>query len=47
MTAARQLDYVFASSELIDSLRVRALNVPEEWVPSDHCRIEIELAEGS
>ena len=47
MTAAHQLDYVFASSELIDSLRVRALNVPEEWGPSDHCRIEIELAEGS
>ena len=44
--ATRQLDYVFASTKLIDSLTVRALNTPEEWGPSDHCRIEIELAEG-
>ena len=46
-TAARQLDYVFASKGLADSLEVRALNRPEEWGPSDHCRIEIELAEGN
>ena len=46
-TAARQLDYVFASVELVDSLSVRALNAPEEWGPSDHCRIEIELTEGT
>ena len=46
-TAARQLDYVFASTELADSLKVRALNAPEEWGPSDHCRVEIELAEGA
>ena len=45
MTAARQLDYVFASTELAGSLNVRALNAPEEWGPSDHCRIEVELAE--
>lgn len=44
-TATRQLDYVFASTELEDSLTVRALNTPEEWGPSDHCRIEIELAD--
>ena len=30
-TAARQLDYVFASKGLADSLEVRALNRPEEW----------------
>ena len=42
-TATRQLDYVFASRGLADSLTVRALNRPEEWGPSDHCRIEIEL----
>ena len=47
MTAARQLDYVFASTGLAASLRVRALNAPEEWGPSDHCRVEIELAEGA
>ena len=46
-TAARQLDYVFASKALADSLEVRALNRPEEWGASDHCRIEIELAEGN
>ena len=45
-TATRQLDHVFASTELARSLKVRALNTPEEWGPSDHCRIEIELAEG-
>ncbi|MDE0002188.1 MAG: hypothetical protein OXQ29_05805 [Rhodospirillaceae bacterium] len=44
-TATRQLDYVFASADLVDSLSVRALNAPEEWGPSDHCRIEIELTE--
>ena len=46
-TARRQLDYVFASTELARSLKVRALNAPEEWGPSDHCRIEIELAEAA
>ena len=46
-TAARQLDYVFASKELAGLLTVRALNAPEEWGPSDHCRIEIEFAEGA
>ena len=44
-TATRQLDYVFASTDLASSLKVRALNAPEEWGPSDHCRIEIELAD--
>ena len=42
-TAIRQLDYVFASESMIDSIKVRALNNPEEWGPSDHCRIEIEV----
>ena len=46
-TARRQLDFVFASTELTNSLEVRALNEPEERGPSDHCRIEIELAEGA
>ena len=46
-TATRQLDHVFASTELACSLKVRALNTPEEWGPSDHCRIEIKLAEGA
>jgi hypothetical protein len=42
-TATRQLDFVFASSGLSDRVRVRALNEPEHWGPSDHCRVEIEL----
>ena len=43
-TATRQLDFVFASSELAGSVRVRALNEPDEWGPSDHCRLEIEVS---
>jgi len=42
-TATRQLDYVFASRSMKDSVRTRALNRPEEWGPSDHCRILIEV----
>ena len=44
-TATRQLDYVFASTEFAKFLSVRALNEPEDWGPSDHCRIAIDLAE--
>ena len=43
-TATRQLDFVFASQGMSDSVRVRALNDPEQWGPSDHCRLEIEVA---
>ena len=43
-TATRQLDFVFASRELAGSVRVRALNEPAEWGPSDHCRLEIEVS---
>ena len=42
-SATRQLDFVFASRWLADSIKVRALNSVEEWGPSDHCRIEIEV----
>ena len=41
--ATRQLDFVFVSRSLADSVQVRALNDPEEWGPSDHCRLEIEI----
>jgi len=45
MGATRQLDFVFASEELAPRLTVRALNGNvEEWGPSDHCRIAIDLA---
>lgn len=36
-----QLDFVFASESMADSVRVSALNGPDEWGPSDHCRVEI------
>ena len=42
-SATRQLDFVFASESLKDSISVRALNQVEEWGPSDHCRIEITV----
>ncbi|OWY59085.1 hypothetical protein B7486_76455, partial [cyanobacterium TDX16] len=43
--ATRQLDFVFASAGLLDEITsVRALNKQDEWGPSDHCRVLIELA---
>ena len=41
--AARQLDFVFASIDIADQVRVRALNEPKEWGNSDHCRVAIEI----
>lgn len=43
MGATRQLDFVFASRELAPRVSVRALNELEEWGPSDHCRVEINV----
>jgi len=43
-TATRQLDYVFASRSMKNSIRTTALNKPEEWGPSDHCKILIEVS---
>ena len=43
-TATRQLDYVFASRGMVDSVNVRAINEPDEWGPSDHCRLEITVS---
>ena len=42
-TATRQLDFVFASRSLAPSVNVRALNEPEQWGPSDHCRLQIDI----
>ena len=39
--AEHQLDFVFASESMMDSVQVSALNSPDDWGPSDHCRIEI------
>ena len=42
--AEAQLDYVFASKGMVDAVRVRALNNDaDEWGPSDHCRLVIEV----
>ena len=41
--ANRQLDYAFASRGLHADVKVRALNGVEEWGPSDHCRLLIEV----
>ena len=37
------VDFVFASDSFGDSLTVRAVNSPEQWGPSDHCQLEIEI----
>ena len=41
--AGVQVDHVFASQRFRDQIRVRALNEVDEWGPSDHCRIWIEI----
>ena len=41
--AGNQLDYVFASRGFHEQVRVRAMNAPHEWGPSDHCRLLIEV----
>ena len=41
--ADRQLDYAFASRGFHERVKVRAMNGIEEWGPSDHCRILIEI----
>ena len=38
-----QLDYAFASRGFHERVRVRALNAPRDWGPSDHCRLVIEV----
>ena len=42
--ATRQLDFVFTSRSMVQSVCVRALNEPEQWGPSDHCRLEIKVS---
>lgn len=43
-TATRQLDYVFASESIADRVTVTAKNGVDEWGPSDHCKIVIDVA---
>ena len=42
-TATRQLDFVFASRDIANRVQTRALNLPEDWGGSDHCRIRIDV----
>ena len=42
-TAENQLDYAFASRGFHEEVTVRAMNSPEEWGSSDHCRLWIEV----
>ena len=44
--ANRQFDYAVASRGFHERVKVRALNRADEWGPSDHCRLLIEVAEG-
>lgn len=42
-SASRQIDFAFATASLADRVTVRARNRDDEWGPSDHCRIKIDL----
>ena len=47
LEANRQLDYAFASQGFHNRVKkVCALNEVDEWGPSDHCRLLIEVADG-
>lgn len=41
--ASRQLDHVFVSESLAALTTVHALNGVDEWGPSDHCRVMVEV----
>lgn len=41
--ARNQLDYVFASRGFHESVSVRAMNGVDEWGPSGHCRLWLEV----
>ena len=46
-TAVNQLDYAFASRGFHEKVSVRAMNDIEEWGPSDHCRLMIEVKDNA
>lgn len=43
VSARRQLDYVFASRRLAGMVEVTARNAVQEWGPSEHCRVHIDV----
>lgn len=42
-TAQNQLDYAFASRGFHERTKVHALNSIDDWGPSDHCRLVIDV----
>ena len=44
-TATNQLDWAFASRGFHRDITVRALNRVDEWGPSDHCRLLIQIGD--
>lgn len=44
-TATTQFDHVFASQGFHDGIHVHAMNSADEWGPSDHCRIIVEVSD--
>ena len=42
-TAVNQLDYAFASRGFHERVSVRAMNDVEEWGPSDHCHLVMDV----
>lgn len=44
-TGKYQLDYVYVTANLVDRVSTRALNDGDEWGPSDHCQVLIDIAE--
>ena len=46
-TAVNQLDYAFASRGFHEKVSVQAMNEIEEWGPSDHCRLMIEVKDNA
>ena len=45
--ASVQIDHVFASRGFHEEIQTKALNEVAEWGPSDHCRIAIDVGDGS
>lgn len=43
LTAQLQLDHVFVSRGFHETIKTRALNSPEQWGSSDHCRLMIDI----
>lgn len=47
MDLERRLTMCSSLGEFHEKVRVKALNEVEEWGPSDHCRIWIEVGRGN